>query len=139
MVHGDFRIDNVIFDPAKHGVVRAVIDWEMSTLGDPAADLGLHIAYCDQAFDPVLGGSAAATSARLPGRHALVERYFRRTGRQVEDFDFYVGLGFFKAAIIAEGIHARFLRDATQADGFGEAGQAVAPLVAAGLRVLSAR
>ena len=58
-MHGDFRIDNTILDPDDPAVVRAVVDWEMATLGDPLADLGLHLTYRDPAFDAVLGEAAA--------------------------------------------------------------------------------
>jgi aminoglycoside phosphotransferase (APT) family kinase protein len=110
VVHGDFRIDNALFDPDDVGSVRALVDWQMSTLGDPLADLGLHLAYSDPSFDPVLGGSAASTSPRLPAAAAIVHRYAETTGRDVPDMDFYLGLGYFKAAVIAEGIHARHAR-----------------------------
>jgi aminoglycoside phosphotransferase (APT) family kinase protein len=60
IVHGDFRIDNAIFDEYDLGTVRALVDWEMATFGDPLADLDLHLVYRDPAFEPVLGGSAAS-------------------------------------------------------------------------------
>ena len=138
VVHGDFRIDNVIVAPDDPATVRAVVDWEMATLGDPIADLGLHIAYSDPAFAPVLGGSAASTSPRLPAADDLVGRYAAVTGRDLGGFSFYLGLGYFKAAVIAEGIHARFLQGATRGEGFDTAGESTAPLAAAGLRALSA-
>ena len=83
VVHGDFRIDNAIVDPADPAVVRAVVDWEMATLGDPLADLGLHLAYTDPAFAPVLGGSArtwcCATSPRpRPGQDGPESAWPRR-------------------------------------------------------------
>ncbi|GAA1271039.1 phosphotransferase family protein [Pseudonocardia aurantiaca] len=136
IVHGDFRIDNVILDAADAGVVRALVDWEMAALGDPLADLGLHLAYSDPAFDPVLGGSAASTSPRLPSADGLAAHYAEVSGRDVEALHFYVALGYFKAAVIAEGIHARHVGGMTVGTGFETAGEAVAPLVAAGLAVL---
>jgi aminoglycoside phosphotransferase (APT) family kinase protein len=136
IVHGDFRIDNAILGPMDVTEVRALVDWEMSTLGDPLSDLGLHIAYSDPAFDPVLAGGAAATSTRMPRAEELVGRYAKTSGRDVGDWPFYLALGYFKAAVIAEGIHARFVAGKTLGEGFETVGGAVEPLAAAGLRAL---
>ncbi|OHV65430.1 phosphotransferase family protein [Pseudofrankia sp. BMG5.36] len=136
VLHGDFRIDNVILSPDDPADVRAVVDWEMAALGDPLADLGLHIAYSDPAFAPVLTGSAASTSPRLPKADALLDRYATLTGRDLSAFSFYLALGYFKVAVIAEGIHARYLQGVTRGDGFEIVGEATAPLAAAGLRAL---
>jgi aminoglycoside phosphotransferase (APT) family kinase protein len=132
-VHGDFRIDNAILDVEDPSLVRALVDWEMATLGDPLADLGLHLAYLDVAFDPVIGGDAAATSPRLPAPAALAAHYGDVTGRDVEDLTFYLGLGYFKAAVIAEGIHARYEQGHAVGEGFDLVGTAVPQLAAAGL------
>ncbi len=133
IVHGDFRIDNAILDAGDAGVVRALVDWEMATLGDPLADLGLHLAYLDVAFDPVIGGDAAATSPRMPAPAGLATHYGEMTGRDVADLMFYLGLGYFKAAVIAEGIHARYAQGHTVGEGFDLVGTAVPQLAAAGL------
>jgi aminoglycoside phosphotransferase (APT) family kinase protein len=133
IVHGDYRIDNTLLDPADAGTIRAVVDWEMTTLGDPLADLGLHIVYSDGAFDPVLGGAAASTSPRLPSADALVQRYAAVSCREPVNMDFYLALGFFKAAVIAEGIHARYVNGETVGTGFDIVGTAVPQLAAAGL------
>ncbi|PKV99994.1 aminoglycoside phosphotransferase (APT) family kinase protein [Amycolatopsis echigonensis] len=134
IVHGDYRIDNAILDPDGPGTVRAIVDWELATLGDPLADLGLHLAYSDPAFAPVLAGSAASTSDRLPAAGELAQHYADASGRDLSRLGFYLGLGYFKIAVIAEGIHARFRQGVTRGSGFDSAGDAVAPLVAAGLR-----
>ncbi len=136
IVHGDFRIDNAILDPDVPSRVQAVVDWEMATLGDPLADLALHLAYADPAFAPVLGGSAASTSPRLPDRAALTERYARGSGRDLADLAFHLGLAYFKMAVIAEGIHQRHMRGDTRGTGFGSVGRAPGPLAAAGLAAL---
>jgi aminoglycoside phosphotransferase (APT) family kinase protein len=138
IVHGDFRIDNAILDAGDAGVVRALVDWEMATLGDPLADLGLHLAYLDVAFDPVIGGDAAATSPRMPAPAALAAHYGEVTGRDVADLTFHLGLGYFKAAVIAEGIHARHVQGHTVGEGFGLVGTAVPRLAAAGLAAVRA-
>ena len=136
VVHGDYRIDNAILDPAEPASIRALVDWEMATLGDPLADLGLHLVYRDPAFDPVLGGAAASTSGRLPGVRELADHYALRSGRDLAPLGFYLGLGYFKIAVIAEGIHARHLQGLTVGAGFETVGQAVPLLAAAGLRAL---
>ncbi|MGW4527557.1 phosphotransferase family protein [Amycolatopsis sp. NPDC004378] len=137
IVHGDYRIDNAILAEGNPGVVRALVDWEMATIGDPLADLGLHVAYSNPAFDPVLGGAAASTSPRLPDAVATVERYAKTTGRELPDMAFYLGLGYFKAAVIAEGIHARHRGGLTVGTGFDSVGDAVPRLLAAGIGALS--
>lgn len=134
VVHGDFRIDNAITDPQDPARVRALVDWEMATLGDPLADLALHTAYGDPAFAPVLAGSAASTSPRMPGADELVERYVAASGREPRDWAFHRGLAYFKIAVIAEGIHERHVRGDTRGEGFATVGEATAPLAAAGLR-----
>jgi len=139
VVHGDYRIDNVLLDPADPGRVRGVVDWEMATIGDPLADLGLSLAYRDPAFEPVLGGSAAAVDDRMPTPREMAKQYARASGRPLDNLDFYVGLGYFKAAVIAEGIHARFVDGMTVGDGFDRVGPAVPELLAAGLRALAGR
>lgn len=137
IVHGDYRIDNAILDPADPGTVRALVDWEMATIGDPLADLGMTLVYRDPAFDPVLGGSAASTSDRLPSPRDLAERYARASGRDLGRLAFHVGLGYFKIAVIAEGIHARYRAGMTVGHGFDTVGDAVPLLAAAGLRALA--
>jgi aminoglycoside phosphotransferase (APT) family kinase protein len=136
IVHGDFRIDNVILDPGDLTTVRAVVDWEMATLGDPLADLALHLVYRDAAFGPVVLGAAAAVSGRLPSPRALAGRYAAASGRDLGRLDYYLALGYFKIAVIAEGIHARHLAGQTVGEGFASVGAAVPELAAAGLRAL---
>ena len=109
VVHGDYRLDNVMLDPADPGRVVAVLDWEMSTLGDPLADLGLLAVYWQQGLPP---GAPVITSSvtALPGfptRSEVVERYAARTGRDVSALPWYVGFGFFKLAVVVAGIVAR--------------------------------
>lgn len=139
IVHGDYRIDNAILDPADPAAILALVDWEMATLGDPLADLGLHLVYRDPAFDPVLGGSAASTSDRLPDVGELAEHYARVTGCDLTRLGFYLGLGYFKIAVIAEGIHARHRQGLTLGEGFETVGRAVPMLAAAGLRAMNDR
>ena len=136
IVHGDFRIDNAILDPGDPSKVRALVDWEMATLGDPLADLGLHMVYTDPVFAPVLAGEAASTSSRLPTPADLAERYALASGRSLDKIGYYIALGYFKIAVIAEGIHARHRQGLTLGSGFETVGDAPAPLAAAGLHAL---
>lgn len=137
IVHGDLRVDNAILDAGDVGTVRALVDWEMSTLGDPLADLALHVVYRDPAFDPVLGGNGAASSDRMPSPDQLIERYVTRSGRDPGSLAFVLGLGYFKSAVIAEGIHQRFVAGHTVGTGFETVGGAVPQLAAAGLAALA--
>lgn len=139
VVHGDFRIDNAILAPDRPDEVRAIVDWEMATLGDPLADLGLTLVYRDPAFSSVLGGGAASAADRMPGRDDLAQSYAQASGRDLGDLAFYLALGYFKIAVIAEGIHARHLAGKTVGEGFELVGTAVPRLVAAGLRAWGAR
>jgi aminoglycoside phosphotransferase (APT) family kinase protein len=138
IVHGDYRLDNVIFDIERPSRVAAIIDWEMSTLGDPLADLGLLLVYWDPVTAPVLGVRHAPTAnVGFPSAAQIIERYADLTQKPLTDLSFYRALGYFKLAVIAEGIHQRFLRGDTVGDGFGTVGGAVEALVSSGLEVLS--
>lgn len=116
--------------------VRAIVDWEMATIGDPLADLGLTLVYRDPAFAPVLGAGAASTSDRMPPPDQLAEAYDRESARDIAQLDFYLALGCFKIAVIAAGIHARHRAGQTVGEGFETVGDAVPQLLAAGLRAL---
>jgi len=107
VVHGDYRLDNVILSPA--GRVLAVLDWELCTLGDPLADVGLLLVYWAEPGDTALPLGTAPT--RLPGfppRAALTAAYAARSGRAVDQLDYYVAFGYWKLAVILEGVYARY-------------------------------
>lgn len=107
LVHGDFRLDNVIYSPT--GEVAAVVDWELCTLGDPLADLGLLMVYW---IDPGSAGvpllQPATTEPGFPSGRELAEHYAAVSGRDISGLDFFVALGYWKLAIILEGVLARF-------------------------------
>jgi aminoglycoside phosphotransferase (APT) family kinase protein len=107
IVHGDYRLDNMILTEA--GQVAAVVDWELCTLGDPLADVGMLIVYWSEAGDelmPLL--EAPTTAAGFPTRDEVRERYAERSGRDLSEIDFYVALGWWKLAIILEGVYSRY-------------------------------
>jgi aminoglycoside phosphotransferase (APT) family kinase protein len=136
VVHGDFRLDNLLCDDADH--VAAVLDWEMSTLGDPLTDVAVLLAYQQLAevAPPAREGAALVTDAPLaPGylsRDELLERYASRSGRDVSQMGFHLGLAFFKLAVILEGIHFRHSQGQTVGAGFDGIGDMIGPLIAAG-------
>jgi len=108
IVHGDYRLDNCLVDPAS-GDVNAVLDWELCTLGDPLADLGLLCVYWSEPEDGYAALPGAATVLEgFSSRATLVDEYERASGREVTDLDFYVAFGYWKLACILEGVYARY-------------------------------
>ncbi|ROO89590.1 aminoglycoside phosphotransferase (APT) family kinase protein [Actinocorallia herbida] len=130
LVHGDFRLDNALVRLTPEPAVAAVVDWEMSTLGDPLADLGLTLVYwaeADEAQLPV--GSTITAEPGFPTRAQFTEKYASLTGFDVSDLDYYVAFGCFKLAVILEGIHARFVKGQTVGEGFDQIGAGVPVLL----------
>ena len=140
IVHGDYRLENTMLAPDRPEIV-AVLDWEMSTLGDPLTDLGLFLVYWVHWGDSPDGdaaglGLATGGAAGLPGFiefDEVVARYASTTGRDVSQLDFYVVFAFYKLAVILEGINARFLMGKTVGDGFDRMGELVTALLDAAL------
>jgi len=111
LVHGDYRLGNVMLDAADTGRVVAVFDWEMATLGDPRSDLGYALLWWGSGDRPIAHPSQAV--ADLPGFPTgpeLVDRYAARTGRDCDGVAWYVALAAFKLAVIGEGQRARLRR-----------------------------
>jgi aminoglycoside phosphotransferase (APT) family kinase protein len=133
IVHGDYRIDNTILDSEDATLVRAVLDWEMSTLGDPLSDAALMCVYRHPMFDMV-HANAAWTSPLLPSHDEMAHRYSVVSERPLAHWEFYMALAYFKLAIIAAGIAFRARMGG--ADSPDPVDEAVAPLIAAGLSAL---
>jgi aminoglycoside phosphotransferase (APT) family kinase protein len=106
IVHGDYRLDNMILSDS--GEVAAVVDWELCTLGDPLADVGTLMAYWPERGEPALRfGEPANLAPGFPDRAELAARYAEASGRDLSELDFYLALGYWKLAIILEGVLAR--------------------------------
>jgi len=108
IVHGDYRLDNCLVSTA--GEVAAVLDWEICTLGDPLADVGMLLVYWVEAgdrLDPL--GQAATTARGFWPRHRLLERYAATSGRDLGSIAFYQAFGQWKLACILEGVYARYV------------------------------
>lgn len=117
LVHNDYKLDNVMIRPAGDGI-EAVLDWEMATVGDPLADLGLTLCYWTWANVAAQenGHAPAVTITTQPGwysRERLLQRYAERTGRDVAGVGYYEVLGVFKLAVILQQIYYRFRRGHT--------------------------
>jgi aminoglycoside phosphotransferase (APT) family kinase protein len=107
IVHGDFRLDNTIVD--RQAKVAAVLDWELCTLGDPLADVGVMLAYwVDPGVEPIPHLSAATTLPGWPTRRELADRYSEASGRDVSAIDLYLSFAYWKIAIVLEGVYSRY-------------------------------
>lgn len=116
IVHGDYRLDNCIVD--ADGEVIAVLDWEICTLGDPLADLGILMVYWTEPGDAMAALPGAATTLEgFPSRQELVAAYQEAGGRPVGDLDYYVAFGYWKLACILEGVFTRYAAGAMGDDG----------------------
>lgn len=136
IVHGDYRLDNVLVDDDLR--IKAVLDWEMATLGDPLTDLGLLVVYWEGFSgiqgDPITKG--IGPDYGFPSARELLDRYAARSALDLTALDWYIAFGFFKIAVILEGIHYRYTNNQTVGEGFEHVGGQVEPLVAQGLATL---
>jgi aminoglycoside phosphotransferase (APT) family kinase protein len=136
IVHGDYRLTNVMYTPGIDRIA-AVVDWEMATLGDPLTDVGLLVVYQDLAqqgdtiMPQMLPERGFLTAAQM------VARYAERSPRDLTHLNWYIGFGYFKLAVVAEGIHHRFLAGKTVGEGFDHFGAAVPMLLQAALHALA--
>ncbi len=136
IVHGDYRIDNTMLDAEDAGKVLAVLDWEMSTLGDPISDAALMCVYRHPLFN-VIHASSAWASPSMPDADELAHRYSLAAEQQLDHWGFYLALGYFKVAIIAAGIAFRARMGGGVAVDTDEVDRAVGPLMAEGLSALN--
>ncbi|WP_270888866.1 phosphotransferase family protein [Pedococcus sp. 5OH_020] len=133
LVHGDYRLDNTLV--TQHGgvpMVAAVVDWELSTLGDPLADLATWLTYYsgpgeDGSAVPVAAGLTA--HAGFPTTQDIAQRYADVTGRDVSALGYYRAFTDFRLAVILEGVHARYLGGHSLGEGYDRVGESVPRLV----------
>ncbi len=138
IVHGDYRLDNAILNEDGH--LAAVLDWEMSTLGDPLADMGLLRMYWpdrddEDGISPTVASGSVITLPGFPTWDEATARYQERSGREMTNLDFFAVLAHFKLAVILENMHARFLAGGTVGEGFEVIGQQVLVLARRGLAI----
>ena len=137
IVHGDYRLTNVMYhrDLSR---IAAVVDWEMSTLGDPLTDVGMLFVYQTLSAEDDFVMPRMRPEDGWPTATELVERYAAGSDRDLAQLAWYVGFGYFKLAVIAEGIHHRFLQGKTVGEGFSQFGAAVPQLLSAAVSSVAA-
>jgi aminoglycoside phosphotransferase (APT) family kinase protein len=132
LVHNDFKLDNVMIRLGSGDRIEAVLDWEMATVGDPLADLGLTLCYWAWADTPELRAHGAPALTMQPGwytRDQFIRRYAERSGRDVSRIGYYEVLGVFKLAVILQQIYYRFRRGQTHDTRFQDFNKRVRDLV----------
>jgi aminoglycoside phosphotransferase (APT) family kinase protein len=122
LIHNDYKYDNIVLDPTDLTRIIGVLDWEMSTIGDPLMDLGVSLSYWLQADDPADLRLAAFGPTAYPGsltRQQLAGYYAELTGRDVSNLPYYLCFAMFKLAVILQQIYYRFVQGLTKDERFG--------------------
>lgn len=139
LVHNDYKLDNVMLRLGHTVGIEAVLDWEMATVGDPLADVGLSLCYWSWAEAPQLQTRLVPALTRRPGwytRDEFVERYAEQTGRDLSQIGYYEVLGIFKLAVILQQIYCRFLQGQTQDARFRNFDEHVKNLIAVAISLV---
>ncbi len=139
LIHNDFKFDNVVLDPENPLKIIGVLDWEMTTLGDPLMDLGGTLAYWVEAGDPQemqLMRSVPTNAEGALKRRELVALYERLSGRTIHHYDFYLCFGLFKLAVIVQQIYYRYYHGQTQDIRFQKMGYVVGILEKAAMTII---
>jgi aminoglycoside phosphotransferase (APT) family kinase protein len=110
IVHNDFKMNNLLFDKNDPSIVCGVLDWELSTIGDPITDFGSTVAYWGEASDPDLGINVVTNQPGFYSRRQLVQEYALLSGRDVSNINYYVAFGFYKLGVILQQIYYRFAK-----------------------------
>ena len=130
VVHGDFKLDNVMLDASDVGRLVAVFDWEMSALGDPLVDLGILLAYWSNGTRLEPNDALATVTERPGGSRATksIERYAEKSGRDLSRLPFYEAFALFKIAVVIQQIFYRYRRGQTDDPRFAQFGVRVSHL-----------
>jgi aminoglycoside phosphotransferase (APT) family kinase protein len=137
IVHGDYRLGNTIYASQPPAHLKAILDWEMATIGDPLADVGYTMIHWIEAGDKV-GKFNLQNVTRLPGfpsRAEMVRRYEERSGRAVQALDWYIALALWKAVVFMEGNYKRALAGSTDDPYLKTFGEGVVELASRALEV----
>lgn len=121
IIHNDFKLDNVVMDPEKPTNIIGILDWEMTTIGDPLMDIGSGLAYWvnrDDSEIMVMSRMLPTTEPGMFSREEIIARYCEKTGRKIENFDYYLCFGIFRLAVIAQQIYYRYYHGQTQDERF---------------------
>lgn len=134
VVHGDYRLDNVVYDAESPARISAILDWELSTLGDPLTDVAFLALFWRSTEDPAL--SLVPGISHLPGfpdRLVLLDRYAAASGADLDGIDYYLAFAHFKFAVVVQGVAARSAAGLMGGQDFGDLGDEVLGLAQAGL------
>jgi len=132
VIHNDYKLNNLVLDPEDLTEVRAVLDWEMATVGDPLFDLAVSLSYWIEPDDPDELKAVMPTVTVTPGfmtRKELIDRYEKESGRDLSDMHWYVVFGYFKLAAILQQIFARWKNGQTEDERFADFGKRVRTLI----------
>ncbi len=132
IIHNDFKLNNLVLAPDDFTEVRAVLDWEMATLGDPLFDLAVSLSYWIQADDPEELQDILPTVTSMPGfmtRKEFMDRYAEKSGRDLSQMHWHMVFGYFKLAVILQQIYTRYKKGQTQDERFADFGKKVRNLI----------
>lgn len=132
IVHNDFKLNNMIFSENDPAQVVAVVDWEMTTIGDPLSDVAISVSYWDEAEDVETLRNGLTSVTSLPGfisRHEFIEMYAAKSGRDADRIDFYLTYAYYKVAVICQQIYYRWKKGQTQDPRFERLGHTAANLM----------
>lgn len=139
LIHNDYKFDNLVLNPENPREIRGILDWEMTTLGDPLMDLGGALGYWVQADDPAVLHNLRFCPTHLPGmfsRQQIADYYAERTGTEISNMLFYYIFGLFKSLVIVQQIYYRFHKGLTTDPRFGQFIHAVGILSAQAQRAI---
>jgi aminoglycoside phosphotransferase (APT) family kinase protein len=132
IIHNDYKLNNLVLNPDDLTEVRAVLDWEMATVGDPLFDLAVSLSYWTEPGDPRGLKEVMPTVTATPGfmtRREFMDRYAERSGRDLSDIHWYMVFGYFKLAVILQQIYARWKKGQTEDARFANFNQRVWTLI----------